>query len=517
MGLAKYINFYLAGSVFLYLLFAGIFIADEQDKKEIYRIQKQQILESEYLVALNGYKVLAGFVFDQLVNSPQVQTLMARASSHPEDRDRLRQELFTQFSPLYGQLVALHFRQLHFHLPDSSSFLRFHRPDKFGDSLVGVQETVVAANTSLKRVSAFEEGRIFNGFRFVYPILYGQHHVGSVEISISSFALIDDLSRIFGKQYRFMLDRHVVEAKVFADELNNYEACLLSPDFLYDREEGSPIVDTQVDIQKLIIQDLKRSIAQEINIKLKAWQPVVHLARLGGKGYVVSLMPIANFKGEYVAYLVSFEEDGNHLTMARNFMLILVFLTLLFTGGLVFFLHIARTNKKLKVLSSTDFLTGISNRGRGYELLRREHDRALRYDSSYSLIMFDLDRFKKVNDTYGHPVGDYVLKKIADLVADLTRRTDSFCRWGGEEFLLLMPETSVENALAFAEKIRHRISAYDFKYVGTVTVSLGVVEFSGETAAVDEMIIRVDQALYEAKQSGRNRVCQYSPPQGSRK
>ena len=250
-------------------------------------------------------------------------------------------------------------------------------------------------------------------------------------------------------------------------------------------------------------------IAKKFASEIKAWQPIVYSGRVNGKGYVVSFIPIKNYKGENAAYLLSFEEDSQPFARYGNHVLTLVFLTLLFAAAFFFFFCMARSGKKLEMASSTDFLTEIWNRGKGYELLQHEHDRALRYDSHYSLIMFDVDRFKDVNDTYGHPVGDYVLTQIVKLVGDVCRRTDSFSRWGGEEFLLMLPETSLARAMVLAEKVRVSLSSYEFKYVGKVTVSLGVAECTEETLHVDEMLSRVDQALYRAKQSGRNRACQF--------
>ncbi len=508
MKLTKYSKFFLIAILILYLLSVVVFFIKEKEKKDLYRTQKLESLESEYLVALNGSRMLSDFIFEQIVNSSRVQSIMAGACDNPDDRTRLRQELLSQLSPLYGQLAILHFRQLHFHLPDSSSFLRFHRPMKFGDSLVGVRETVVAANTTLKRVSGFEEGRIYNGFRFVYPLFNGQEHVGSVEISSSSAALMGELSRVFGKQYRFLLDRQVVGQKVIAEELKNYGSSLLSPGLLHDREvhEGSCAVSNQIPAK--IIDTLSVEVAQQFYGEIAAWQSVVYLSTIQGHRYVVGLVPVSNFNGENVAYLVSYEEDKFPLALSGNFFLAFVLLTLVFAGGLVFFLHIVRVGNKLEIISATDFLTGIWNRGKGYELLQHEHNRALRYDTHYALIMFDVDHFKDVNDGYGHPVGDYVLRQLVSIVGDVSRRTDSLCRWGGEEFLLLLPETSLEHAVLLAEKIRVAISNYAFKYVGTVTVSLGVTECAGKTLLVDEVLGRVDEALYEAKRSGRNMVCQ---------
>lgn len=119
--------------------------------------------------------------------------------------------------------------------------------------------------------------------------------------------------------------------------------------------------------------------------------------------------------------------------------------------------------------------------------------------------MFDLDHFKKVNDHFGHAAGDMVLKKVADTVKGRIRKTDCFVRWGGEEFIILLPETSLSDAVDLAEEIRKHISMMSLPEVGHVTASFGVTEYR-DTDTIDTVLLRVDNMLYEAKGAGRNCV-----------
>lgn len=159
----------------------------------------------------------------------------------------------------------------------------------------------------------------------------------------------------------------------------------------------------------------------------------------------------------------------------------------------------------LKIAATIDKLTDIYNRRKFEEILKQEIERTKRYKSPLSLLMFDIDHFKKINDTYGHQVGDYVLKTIADIVRNNIRTTDSFGRWGGEEFMILLPETTLKNAGELAEKIRNIIENYIFKDVKLVTISCGVTQFIQDDT-FDSFIKRVDDALYNAKKQGRNRI-----------
>lgn len=160
---------------------------------------------------------------------------------------------------------------------------------------------------------------------------------------------------------------------------------------------------------------------------------------------------------------------------------------------------------ELKRLATTDMLTGLINRSRFDYLLKHELGRLSRYVRPFSLIMLDIDYFKSINDSQGHDVGDQVLRALAALLEENLRSADYCARWGGEEFIILAPETSLEQATQLAEKIRKRIASASFPGNDRVTVSLGVAEATAHDTP-KSMMKRVDNALYHAKESGRDRV-----------
>lgn len=161
--------------------------------------------------------------------------------------------------------------------------------------------------------------------------------------------------------------------------------------------------------------------------------------------------------------------------------------------------------QKLLKMATIDSLTNIYNRQKTEELLDAEIARSKRYDIALSVIMFDIDHFKSINDTYGHDAGDHVLENIAKIVQNNIRNTDIFGRWGGEEFLVVSPHTDDENILLLAEKLRAEIYAFDFDLSRKVSASFGVTRFtSGDTKRV--LLKRADDALYIAKHRDRNRV-----------
>lgn len=164
--------------------------------------------------------------------------------------------------------------------------------------------------------------------------------------------------------------------------------------------------------------------------------------------------------------------------------------------------------QKLHHNAMTDPLTGLLNRRAMEGQLQVEHAHSSRHDDTYALVMADLDRFKHVNDTYGHDVGDEVLRDLAERMQASVRMEDAIARWGGEEFLILLRATGSEEALIVAEKIRQKVNEKGF-YTGVttlpITVSLGVGVVDGDPDP-GEVIKRADQALYRAKENGRDRV-----------
>lgn len=161
--------------------------------------------------------------------------------------------------------------------------------------------------------------------------------------------------------------------------------------------------------------------------------------------------------------------------------------------------------RELEDLSVTDQLTKIYNRRKIDETLSFEIERASRGNDSFGVIMVDIDKFKNINDTYGHLTGDNILKNIATILCDNARKIDVLGRWGGEEFLIVDSERDVNKISEFAEKIRVAIESHDFDKVGKVTCSFGVTRYiKGDTAS--SLVIRADKALYLAKESGRNCV-----------
>jgi diguanylate cyclase (GGDEF)-like protein len=174
-----------------------------------------------------------------------------------------------------------------------------------------------------------------------------------------------------------------------------------------------------------------------------------------------------------------------------------------------------RDNAHLQVLATTDSLTRLQNAGSFREILGHEFHVARRYDHSLSLLMLDVDHFKLVNDTHGHPSGDYVLKELAVILKRSVRESDVVARTGGEEFGIILPKADRRRAAIFAARIRREVAAKEFAVYGHiihVTASVGVATFpaDAETTEPGMLLYFADQALLEAKETGRDRVVPFS-------
>lgn len=170
----------------------------------------------------------------------------------------------------------------------------------------------------------------------------------------------------------------------------------------------------------------------------------------------------------------------------------------------------AQYHEEIYRLTIIDGLTQAYNARYLYEALEREIIRGRRHERPLSVLMFDIDHFKRVNDVHGHLAGDFVLKEIARLIQQRIRRDEIFARYGGEEFAVILPETPLDGAISLAETLRARVEEHVFAFQADTiktTISIGAAQLTDNDKVANELIKRADEFLYQAKRGGRNRVC----------
>jgi putative nucleotidyltransferase with HDIG domain len=321
---------------FIFILFCGLFCfyLYHHYLNDIAEIESRQIssLTNLYESALTTYRLNAHAVFDNIIMQPDVLGIL-RQTIHatPGQITRLHEELLKTLSVRYQNLKnKLNLRQLHFHLPDGRSFLRMHRPNIYGDPLFDIRHSVKLANTNHIYVEGFEEGRIFNGYRYVFPIHYKGSHLGSVEISVSISAIIQQLSHIHKQHaFYFMLDKTIFSKKVFKQEKSNYGNSKLSDDFVIDEEVRSKFDDNF----EPFLEHLSRISFVQKN--LSAFKAFVQSSKIEDQSVIATFLPIYNLKNESVAYIVAFEINSviqnRYESLITEWLLTMVLSTILYS------------------------------------------------------------------------------------------------------------------------------------------------------------------------------------------
>jgi diguanylate cyclase (GGDEF)-like protein/PAS domain S-box-containing protein len=252
---------------------------------------------------------------------------------------------------------------------------------------------------------------------------------------------------------------------------------------------------------------LGRRVVVEDIMTHEYWRPYVQLARDAGLRACWS-EPILSSRGKVLGTFAIYHaepkapqsDDIERIGFAANIAAIAI--------------ENRHATEELEKQAHSDYLTGLANRRHFLELAENELARTVRYGRQLSILMLDVDRFKQVNDTYGHKIGDLVLRKLSVLCLGALRSVDVVGRMGGEEFAVLLPETAIESALEAAERLRSTIADAHVTLAGGLplhfTVSVGVATLDDQDANIDVLLNQADQALYRAKNEGRNRVCRYT-------
>lgn len=330
--------------IILYLVVIGIFtsflIFDFNETKDNYLENKTNQHYLEFKAIYNKHKNISNIIFDTQINQPQIISLFKNAHKSSElEKNITRERLFSILEDKYEKLKEYDLKQLHFHLPNNNSFLRMHRPKKFGDNLTTIRETVAYVNKYEEYIHGFEEGRISNGFRFVYPLFSkDDEHIGSVEISFSALALIKAIKKTFHQSSNFLIRKDIVEKKVFKEEKKNY---IQSPqkDFYFERsvyEAFPPMTTIPIDkgYEEKVFEGLPFSFYQEVDNILK------------------TVIPIKNPISDEVVAILCYCEKNMHLAELKN-NLILTLMLIYVTFGLILFLFYRQrmANERLKTLN----------------------------------------------------------------------------------------------------------------------------------------------------------------------
>lgn len=462
--------------------------------------------KKQYETILHGYRQLSRAYYDKLNSSEEILEIIWKANSaDEEEKNNLRNELHELSIVDYERAVDDCFRQYQFILHDNTSFLRMHKPEKFGDDLQYARDSVRIANEEERFVEGFEEGRVFNGYRFVYPLFYNGESIGCVEISLSYASITKLMGDLFETQSIFILKRSIVEEKVFEELVDaNYIAAPFASDYYIDSETIEYVHNNSNDC--LFGAIAEEQIIQEEISRLEDGNTFFFRMTHEDKEYCIVFLNIDNIADEHAGYLVFINDCTLYYDYDAIFTLQIIMLAIMW-AMMVFIVWLFVTNRrKIERTTYFDKLTGAGNRNKLFETAKNEMQRDDRYKNNLSLILFDIDKFKNVNDTYGHIMGDKVLRKIAASVLSNIRGNDILFRYGGDEFLILLPNTDLTQAKQTAQKINRLLEKEIWESVDEpITVSMGVAQYNRDET-FEQLIHRADTMLYKAKHKGRNCV-----------
>ena len=422
-----------------------------------------------------------------------------------KDRARLLALTTPVFTKLRANLNVTHF---YFTGPDRVNLLRVHQPDRYGD-VINRYTTLEAERTGAAAYGV-ELGQLGTfTLRLVEPWYApgSRRPIGYVELGMEIDHILRGMQNFLGAQVFVLVSKEYLRRQ-------SWEAGMK---MLGRASEWDRFPDAVLSIQAA------QALPPAVAVKFAEGQPLatdtVLEAVQDRTAYRLALSPLRDAAGRTIGQMAVLIDVTHHVSEAHQAIWLSAALALGAGGALFAFFwwltgrigrRIERDEQALHDMATHDRLTGAWNRRRFDELLAREMKRAHRYDLPLSLIMFDIDHFKKVNDIWGHQAGDDLLAVLSVYVSANIRDTDLLARWGGEEFMVIAPNTGVEAAGRLAEKLRVLIEGGNFGEVGRITCSFGATQFQpGDTA--EDFTGRADAAMYAAKQGGRNRVERYEP------
>jgi len=250
-----------------------------------------------YTAIYNDYHKLANVIFETKINTPEVIQIFQEANTNDKiKQDKIRKTLYTHLKKTYDLLKQYNIKQLHFHLPNNDSFLRFHRPNKYGDNLTTVRKTIAHANEVLSEVDGFEEGKIYNGYRFVYPLFDSEKkHIGSVEVSFSTLVMLSSYEKAYKDYANFLLPKKIVNEKVFEDEKSNYTHSFIKG-FVIEKS-----IQNYNKNKKELVHRLSDKEQQKLQLALQKKQSIALYSKQYESFYLPVLNPIdQNIEGLFV-------------------------------------------------------------------------------------------------------------------------------------------------------------------------------------------------------------------------
>jgi len=353
---------YLSLFFFIAISFSSIVYNLIQNRVKEHLEAEKELVSVSYNTIIEAFRVHSNIIYFNKINTPEIKTILSSVykTQSEEIKSKLRKKLYDSLYEMYHNMSDFQLKQLHFHLKNNESFLRFHRPDKFGDNLTRIRSTVEYVNKNKKFIHGFEEGRIYNGYRFVYPLEYDNEYLGSVETSVSMGNIIDAFRKEIHNDVDFIIKKSVVDGKVFEEERKNYKVCSTLNNFYHEKS----ISNGSNKLIESIISKYNKS--DDLTLKLTKNKLFNFFITHEKDSYIVTFLPIKNkIEDTTVGYIIVVKQNSTFYKYNVQYVLFLGVLLFL-TAMIIYFLY--RIDKaKTKLIHKDAILNEVQKIGKlGY-------------------------------------------------------------------------------------------------------------------------------------------------------
>ncbi|WP_457560628.1 GGDEF domain-containing protein [Caminibacter sp.] len=516
-------------TIILFTIAVSIITIKNVEQKLIINFAKKdyEIRIKEFNVLLNDKKTFLDSFAKFLSTSPEI------INGYLENN---RRKIISYVMPLYKNLYPKFIEEIHFFKPPATSFVNFANLKTYNINLLNIRKDIAWIDSSFTPSTHFYICRYYPGLRATYPIIYKNRLLGSVSFGMNIKIFKDLFEKLGAKEVSIYLKENDLKQALAPKRFQTYAKypeykgykvigkvfnVSMTPGYEIKRNKvfiKIPIKDffnrvisyivIEDDISKTILE-IKKTLFTKLIIEIISYIFIFIIVIMIFRAIfhkTHKLYEILNhIKNKEFNKLPSKTKPKDELDEFRNNLI---------DVAEELKKYISALNMEIEKFENKAYIDGLTNTLNRMFLEDKAKELFLKHNPQkkpMGIIMFDIDNFKKINDTYGHDIGDLVLIEIANTVNKLIRKEDYFIRYGGEEFVILLPNTNIKNTLQIAEKIRKNIENLNIKLPDSkktlkVTVSIGISETHTNDSSVFEAIKRADINLYKAKKSGKNRV-----------
>ena len=408
---------------FICLFFTYIILTLIENRKKEHLDAEKKIIEVTYNTIIESYRVYSNIIYFNKLNTKETKAILENVyTSSREEQEKIRKNLYEHLIDMYNNMDDYKLKQLHFHLKNNDSFLRFHRPNKYGDNLTNIRNTVAYVNKYQQAISGFEEGRIYNGYRFVYPLKNNDIYLGSVETSVSMESIIDDLRRELNSEADFIIKKSVVDNIVLEEERNNYFSCLIDKNFYHEKD----ISNSENKNIEPIVKEYSTNNYTKMRNNLLSGEIFNFYSKYNNDYYITTYLPVKNaISNQTIAYIIISNKHNDLYDFIIQYLLFLAILIFLTMCMIYFIYRIDKTktqlSKKEKVLKEVQKIAKL-----GYWELDIVENKLKWSDEVYHIFGFNPQEFEASYENFLKYIHPEDIKKVDKAYMDSIKNKTNY-------------------------------------------------------------------------------------------